>query len=36
MTVFEPGDRIGVIGEKEQIDVVWSLLQGEGNRAFSG
>ena len=27
MTVFEPGDRIGVIGEQEQIDVVQSLLK---------
>lgn len=27
MTVFEPGDRIGVIGEKEQIEVVQSLLE---------
>lgn len=27
MTVFEPGDRIGVIGEKEQIEVVQGLLK---------
>jgi CPA2 family monovalent cation:H+ antiporter-2 len=27
MTVFEPGDRIGVIGEKEQIEVLQSLLK---------
>jgi len=26
MTVFEPGDRIGVIGEKDQIEVVQSLM----------
>jgi len=26
MTVFEPGDRIGVIGEKDQIEAVQSLV----------
>jgi len=31
MTVFEPGDRIGVIGEKEQIEVVQRLLAGPGS-----
>ena len=32
MTIFEPGDRIGVIGEKEQIEVVQSLLTGSQQR----
>ena len=27
MTVFEPGDRIGVIGEKEQIEALQNLLK---------
>jgi CPA2 family monovalent cation:H+ antiporter-2 len=29
MTVFPPGDRIGVIGEKEQVDLVSRLLEEE-------
>jgi CPA2 family monovalent cation:H+ antiporter-2 len=33
MTVFQPGDRIGLIGEKEQVDAAAALLQPDAVEA---
>jgi CPA2 family monovalent cation:H+ antiporter-2 len=33
MTLFEPGDRIGVIGEKDEIEAVEKLLSGPASES---